>query len=220
MSKVERFVYIVESPSDEELMNGVGEGRMLCDALRLAGVTSFYRLAVSRTAFEKALGEGIDYAMGQMKEHIPIVHISAHGTKRGICLTCPYSALGTFTDRLEWGELAALLAPINSAAGGRLDLCMSSCGGGYGVMMALERCAGMPFRRFVGSLGKPTWADTAIGFGTFYHLFVGKGKSFDSAVEAMASATGHMRFRSGYAGQLRRDAVKLVRQARREARGA
>lgn len=49
--------------------------------------------------------------------------------------------------------------------------------------------ASLPFFALVGSPQSPTWADTAVGFATFYHL-VAKGARITDAVTAMRAASG------------------------------
>ena len=56
-----RFVYIVESPSDVDMLDGRAEGRLLTEALSLTGIKSVYKMAVSKETFVRSLrGELVD----------------------------------------------------------------------------------------------------------------------------------------------------------------
>lgn len=178
------FVYIVESPSADDLLNARTEGRLLTEALRLAGVLSFYHTAVNYSSFLAALGARLWDAVA-LARGLPILHISAHGTQHGLGLTD-----GRF---LEWRQLRDLLLPINSALNGGLVVCISSCSGFSGCRMAMSEEDRLPFFGLVGHTGVPRWSDAAVAFVTFYHRLF-KGSTVLEAVEVMRSASGDARF--------------------------
>ena len=109
----------------------IGEGDVLVDALRLAGIPAVSRLVVSGSALEAAFVVGMRETMEEYSDHVPIVHISAHGSDDGIGLTD-----GTL---VSWRNLREMLKPINAALDGNLLLCMSACHGAAACRMAMVR---------------------------------------------------------------------------------
>ena len=73
------FVYIVESPSAPDIYHGRSEGALVARALSLDLIPAISRTVINREALEAALRIGLPEAMSQLPEHLPIVHLSAHG---------------------------------------------------------------------------------------------------------------------------------------------
>jgi len=178
------FVHIVESPSADDLLDGRTEGRVLREALRLAGISQWYSLATNRQTFFKALEESLVKAWGYHKQP-PILHLSMHGDNEGIGLT----------DRtfLSWEELRHILTPVTNAMQGGLLICMSSCFGTAGCRMAMHEQQDNPFWGLVGNTASPSWADAAVAYVTFYHLFF-KGIPVDDCVDRMKFASNDLNF--------------------------
>ena len=112
---------------------------------------------------------------------MPLLHISAHGSQTGI----------TFLndDRVEWDEMRDAFRKINTSfVDGLLFVSMSSCHGVTAAEMAAED-GDYPFHALVGPEGEPTWAETAIGYATYYHQ-IAAGAPADDAVNAMRVASG------------------------------
>ncbi|MBL7210123.1 MAG: hypothetical protein ISS52_08495 [Dehalococcoidia bacterium] len=207
-----RFVYIIESPGDKDFVLEQTEGAVLTEALKLCRIPCNYVLAVSRQTFLFVLGPMLDTLMGKNAEAIPIIHFSAHGSKKGIQLT----------DKsvMEWGVLGERLAQVNSLVGGELIVCLSSCHSMYAGTMVLSSQYGTPFHFYVGSKGSPDWDVAAVAFVAFYHrLLRRKGGRMGGpisrdvvyrAVKAMRAASGHDGFMWGSAEWLRRQALRSV----------
>lgn len=174
------LVYIVESPSAIDLYHKRYEGEALGRALDLALVPAVHRLVVTEEAFRAAFLVGLKETLDQHPRLLPVLHLSAHGNEAGIQLTD-----GT---RISWDALREILMPVNKALNGMLVVCMSSCQGGSGCMMAMEE-GELPFHTIIGSFEKPTWADTTVAFMTFYHQ-IQKGTSVADALAAMQAASG------------------------------
>lgn len=105
---------------------------------------------------------------------IPVVlHLTAHGNEVGICVG---------TDFISWAELKPFIAALNAQCGGHLVLCMSSCKGVSGAVMALSE-GQLPFHTIVG-------ADDNIGIGvnanwhSFYSRLV-SGEGLDAAFNGL-----------------------------------
>jgi hypothetical protein len=178
------LVYIIESPSPVDLYHRRYEGEALSKALTLANIKSEHKLVVNEEAFQASLLIGLDETLKDHPDHLPIIHISAHGSNEGIQLTDETT--------IDWKGLKESLAPINKAFDGLLLLCMSSCHGFSACRMAMEE-DDAPFAAVIGNSGNPTWSDTAVGYAAFYHL-INKGKSFEDAVEGMCKASGDDNF--------------------------
>jgi hypothetical protein len=178
----EPFVFIIESPSSNDLFEERGEGKLLQKSLELSGTKAFHTVAADPASFRRALGDKLIQAWKSAGNFsFPIIHISAHGNSGGIGLTNEYF--------INWEELADLIRPINLALSGRLILCLSACSGTSGCQMAMNHIAELPFHSLVSNSGTPCWSDAAIAFATFYHLLL-KGSDFASIREAMDRASG------------------------------
>lgn len=59
---MQSFVYVIESPSSFDLLDGRTEGRSLCEALTLSGISYFYSLATDRNTLLTALGNRLNEA--------------------------------------------------------------------------------------------------------------------------------------------------------------
>jgi hypothetical protein len=176
------FVYIVESPSAPDLYHGRSEGALVHRALELNGIPCVTRTAIDRTAFTAALQLGLPEAMKAFPDRIPILHLSAHGSTKGIALSTG--------DPVSWGDLRDLVQPINASLSHNLLLCMSACEGYSACQMAM-RAGDEPYPYFgiVGHMRKPTWSDTAVAYSAFYHLLC-KGFIIREAVDGMIAACG------------------------------
>jgi hypothetical protein len=178
------FVYVVESPSADDLYDGRTEGRVLTEAFQLAGIKNRYIVAAGRDQFQRALGHDFATAVRQVGA-VPILHLSAHGCDEGIGLTDG--------DLVTWDQLRDLLMPANRALGDLLLVCMSACYGTAGRRMAMRVGEPLPYFAILGHPDSPTWADAAIGYAAFYHrLFDGSGLM--TALVAMRAASGDDRF--------------------------
>jgi len=183
---VEFFVYVVESPSHEDFFLGRSEGQLVGRAAELNGVPHAIRSVTSEEMLRRALITGLYAEMLKQPDRWAILHLSAHGHEGGIGLTD-----GTF---LAWDSLRDYLKPINTALGGRLLLCMSSCSGGSAMRMSMyPGDEEFPYAFMVGNGGTPRWSETAIAYATFYH-HLAAGRPIDAAVNAMKVASGNDEF--------------------------
>ena len=126
---MEEFVYIIESPSDEDLLDGRTEGRVLAEALDLAGIDYSYSLVTTEKSLEIALYERLAEAINSHNKS-PILHFSGHGNSQSLGLTDHTT--------LPWDELGNLLLPIKQELG-ELLICMFSCHGSFTKEMAKQK---------------------------------------------------------------------------------
>lgn len=183
------FVYIVESPQNSDLRVGRAEGKALCQALTLAEIPHRYSLVTDLKTLRQALGPKLVEAWTTLNK-FPILHLSMHGNQEGISLT-------NESDFLSWNSLRQELLPLNrvmsQVPNGGLLICMSSCFGSSGCRMAMYTDNEPSFRALVGNVGKTGWADAAVAYITFYHLFF-KGLPLDVCVDSMRVASGDYNF--------------------------
>jgi hypothetical protein len=200
------FVYIVESPSPDDLLESVSEGHLIKESLKLAGISAVLSLAVDFQSFLKALYPRLHETLVKLNG-IPILHLSAHGNEKGIELT----------DKrfIDWDELRKLLIPLNRILGGALILCMSSCSGLHGLRMVMSEEKEDPFIAIVCNTGTPNWSDTAVAFIAFYHRLF-EHASLPDAINAMCAASGDNGFIVEFAPTVKKEWIELVQKQRWE----
>ncbi len=174
------YVHIVESPSPAELRDGVTEGRALCSFLDIAGIPYSYSLAVDLDQFRIAMTNKVDEAINGFSK-LPILHLSVHGGEGGIQLTNQ--------EKLLWSELADYIHPINNRLNGRLDVCMSCCGGAYGAQMA-QVFPDSPYNWLVGSFADVALPDIALAYSILYRRVHCGYENLLELIETVRAASG------------------------------
>lgn len=202
--RIKFFVFVIESPSAVDLYHRRGEGDLLRQAVELNGIPCILKTAISIAAFDACIKIGLSEAMRALPGYIPLLHISAHGDKNGIQLSDGHV--------IDWETLREHLRPINQALGGSLVVCLSSCEGYMGVRMAMYTADhDLPYYALIGCGSKPTWAETAVGFTTFYHQLC-RGEHIAKAVEVMALASGNPMFWLEHAERSRQGFIEYINE--------
>ena len=179
------YVHIVESPSPDELLDGITEGKALCSFLDIAKIPYSYNLAVDLNHFKIAMGDRIWESITKYQVW-PILHLSAHGGQDGIQLTNQRDT-GQF---LSWSELATYLRPIHDKLKGGIGVCMSCCGGAYGTQMAKVIFRNLiPFNWIVGTSTVVAVPDIALAYSIFYRRFH-SGVSGQPLIDAVRVGSG------------------------------
>ena len=205
--KPKAFVYVIESPSDIDLLDGRTEGRSLCEALKLAEIPHAYTLITTKNALKVSLKERLIETLEKYPNQSPVLHLSMHGNNEGISLTD--------TAFIKWSELREILAPLTNGMEGGLLICMSSCNGSAGLSMAMHEDKDHPFWALVGNTQTTVWADAAIAYITFYHWFF-KGGTVKECVERMRAASGDENFISQYGQSIKQDWAAFMAATRRQ----
>lgn len=201
--RVKFFIFVIESPSAPDLYNKVSEGEVIKNAVALNGIHCVVKTAISLEAFIASLKIGVADEMQKLPNHIPILHISAHGNSDGIQLSDGHM--------LTWDQLKELLKPLNTALNNFLVVCMSSCEGYSGVRMAMSSDeSDLSYFALIGSSAKPTWSETAIGYATFYH-HLSRGEHISQAVDAMKIASGNNLFFIEHAEETRKGFIEYLK---------
>jgi len=196
------FVFNVESPSDNDFLHGITEGKALSEMLSVTGISSSYFIATSLEAFKTAINEKLPQ---EAKNHgkFPLLHLSMHGSSQGVGFTNG--------DELSWDQLRNLLLPIIRAMNGSLVICMSSCFGGSGCRMAMYTDNEPTFYALIGIDKKIDVFDTALSYASFYNLIF-KGHPFDSALAGMRAATCNREFILHFGQETRQEYIEFLNQ--------
>lgn len=184
MSNRAPFVHIIESPAPQDLVEDRCEGRVLGEALGIAGIQHVYSLAVNRDMFRYSITNRLLHAVVRFQSP-PILHVSAHGNSEGIALTNG--------EQITWIELADLVRPLANTLEGNLIVCLSACSGAAGCRMAMESSSGHTFGVLVSNTAAVSWADAAVAYVAFYHRLF-RDSSVAEATAAMKSASGDQNF--------------------------
>ena len=154
------YVHLVESPSPDELRDGVTEGKALCSFLDTAGIPYAYNLVVDLDQFHIAMTDKIDEAIDVFRK-VPILHLSTRGGESGIQLTNQ--------NELLWSELTEYIRLIHESIPGGLGGCMSGRFGLHGAKMAeVISKANIPYEWMVGSVYEIEVLDVALAYAIFY----------------------------------------------------
>lgn len=187
-TRLKETIYMIESPSSEDLFKARNEGDALARTLALAEIEVNYYLAASEETFQDALDDiairinGLNdvYAM-------PFIHISAHGHEQGIELT---DGGTVFWDQLTFklsqlSELVGMIPPLYKGASSlpRINLGLSSCGAFANYKAAL--IGQQPVQLMLGPTRDVGWCQALIGFSTFYYQSFILEQNFHKALEVM-----------------------------------
>ncbi len=196
------FVHIIESPSDDDLLEERMEGKALSKALKLADIPYSYNLVTTKKSLTSAIRWKLHEAVKKFNKP-PILHISMHGNNEGVGLTN-----GEF---ISWQDLRNELTPLMNNMNGGLLICMSSCSGGSGCRMAMHENEDFPFWALIGNTQDALWSDAAVAYITFYHLFF-KGMNAIDCVSAMKIASNDKNFSIFEGAEVKKDWGKYIRQ--------
>jgi hypothetical protein len=178
------LIYILESPSPEDVYCDRSEGQLITGLLDLLGMNYLLRNISNSLMFRHAMTDGLQADCKRLGKTPLVLHLSCHGNQDGICLTSG--------EVVPWAELRQLVAPLNKEVNGALLLCMSSCEGFHAFQMCVE-LESAPFFGIIGNTGNITWAESAIGYAVFYHQLE-LGRNSLEALEAVRVASGNSCF--------------------------
>lgn len=172
-------VFIVESPSPEDIYECRSEGEPICRVVTLNGLACETRCTANEAALKRAVAEYTGKVAASPK-FPPVLHVSAHGCTGGLALS---------DERVvPWPDFLELLRQANELADEGIVLCISCCYGSSAANVSDPNPSRPAFRYLVTNKASPTWPQTTIGFATFYHYLI-KEQSLESAVEAMRASS-------------------------------
>jgi len=194
-------VYIIESPSANDLLHGRCEGTSLTSIFKLEDIPYEYYLAINKDTVKSALElikEDMLYVhYEEMREcfFFPIIHLSCHGNEDCIAFSSG--------DSIKWNELNQIIndMELNLAfdEGGTinpLSLSMSSCCGLYAIFADREEHSvdKSPFAFVLGHEESIRWDDALIAFATYYHNLIKKELTMTDSVRCMNNSINNADF--------------------------
>ena len=178
-------VYIIESPSDENLLEQKTEGKSLSSIFELSEIPYDYYLVTTEKTLKQAFESIKEDVLDLQDDYLfvwPIIHISCHGNEEEIGLTD--------NSRIQWSVLNDLLSTINVCfeveSVSPILLSMSSCYGLHAIKADWEKQGDRsPFAFVLGHEDTILWDDALIAFSVFFHHFVNKKCTADISLECM-----------------------------------
>lgn len=184
-------IFIIESPSAEDIKDDRKEGHALSEILRLANIQNSYRQVANSNELEAALGSiATEVNSHKNKFGAITLHFSFHANEDGFRLTSQeivkwsvfFGSIKKFEDRL--GYIAApgiKIAPVN--------LNFSACKG-YNAVKIKPMGETCPYFMLVGPTENVDWSDSLLAFATYYHNTIHKRKGNKEAVALMNIVNG------------------------------
>lgn len=188
-------VYIIESPSPEDVLDGRREGNALASMLQLGGISVELYDVINMETLRTAMTRIADDFLGNGQYRSLGLHFSMHGDEDGLELCNG--------DLVDWDDLHKLLDELNITIGYR-TLDNPKYAGKHVSMVYLQfsSCSGLHAEKLVDMgdyccyfslVGPPDavdWSDSLLAFATFYHnLIYWDGKPAD-ALFRMNAAIG------------------------------
>lgn len=188
-------IYVVESPSDKDLIEKRTEGKGLIHYFGLANISSEYYLVGNGVELSTAFKE-IAKDVKEIKSSLsvtdifnPVIHFSGHGNDELFGLTD--------NSYLSWTDLGKELYDLNIAAGIDLTerisdfiICLSVCHGAK-LKDVIKNGNGTPFFAMIGPTVSIDWTEAITAFQTFYHSFIIKEKIFSESLKIMKTSSGY-----------------------------
>jgi len=185
-------VYIIESPSKDDIEAGRNEGGALGKTLELATIDNEVFTISSLDEFKNALkvmSEEINKIKGKLGSvHL---HFSMHGSDDGILLTD-----GTF---LDWKKLHEVLKEFNDSikyielsSGLKIAptyLSFSVCKG-FSARAIKELGDESPYTALIGPTEPVEWADSLLAYSIFFHNAILKKTGTTKALKNMNETVG------------------------------
>jgi len=182
-------IYLIESPSPDDLYCGRNEGDALARTLSLGEIDVQYYLATNDEQFERAFDD-IAIRFNSLEDSaikMPFVHFSAHGREDGFDLTDgDYFPWEKFTRKLHY--LSDVVGTLNLPPPfppnlPRINVSLSSCSAFRNYRPTIEK--DFPFQLLVGPNVDIGWCQALIGFSTFFYQAFVQKNSFETALKSM-----------------------------------
>lgn len=203
--RYQAFVYIVDSPSSQDLFNGYSIGMALYDTLKAIGIPCVYTLATSDQTFTLAMTQKLQATIQQFQTDpsinaYPFIHLCMHGAPEGIALTD-----NTF---INWPNLRQLLSSHNAIKGYDPIVCMASCNGIQASMMA--HAYDSAFNVLIGNTGSVFQSDVTVAYLAFYnHMFIKSG-TIEQAIQIMKAASSDNNFYHAIGAQIKNQRLNEI----------
>ncbi|MBL7717695.1 MAG: hypothetical protein JNL72_02575 [Flavipsychrobacter sp.] len=189
-----RKVYIIESPSPQDILDGRREGLALSEILTLAAIkNSYYQVSDFDTlllAFHRII---LDINQKDNRLGVVDLHFSMHGNSQGLGLSSG--------QLIEWQALAPILNDFNNKVGymeiemapgkkyGSANLNFSVCHG-FNATLMKEYSEHSPFTTILGPIHEVNWSDSLMAFAVYYHNTIHKGHGWRYSAKMMNATVG------------------------------
>lgn len=185
-------VYIIESPSKEDIEADRNEGGALGKTLELATIKNKVYTVSNVDGLKEALLE-IAIEVEEIKKELGAVHLhfSMHGSEDGITLTDDtfinwqefYEIIKEFNDNIKYIELpnGLKIAPTY--------LTFSVCKG-FSATAIKDFGEESPYTALIGPTDSVEWADSLLAFSIFFHNVIIKKTGTTTALENMNKTVG------------------------------
>lgn len=181
-------IFIIESPSLNDVKVDRREGFALSEILRLSNIQNSYINVDSIATFSEALKNISDEIKKDIKKYGAItLHFSMHGNEEGIGLTNG--------DFIDWQKLYSIIKEFNDLIGyyitlpngkilAPLNLHFSVCKGFYAI--AIKKLGvETPYQTLVAPTDTVNWADSIMAFSIYYHSTLHKTNGSKVALQKM-----------------------------------
>ncbi len=179
-------IFIIESPSNDDIEKGWEESKALSQNLKLAGIKNTSFTVSGIESFEESLANISKEVKRDKRDFGAItLHFSMHGTKDGLQFTND--------EFLDWKNFYLLIKNFNEYIGyltfkGKnippVNLNFSVCYAFYAIAiknMGVES----PYQMLVAPTSPIHWADSILAFETFYHNSLHLESGVSSAISKM-----------------------------------
>jgi hypothetical protein len=185
------FVYIIDSPSTNDLIEGYTIGMSLRDVLQAIKIPVIYTLAGDPDIFQWALTVKLQYCIDQFQMNkysttYPIIHLCMHGNPNGVILTNEW--------KYSWEQLTHPLGHYINITGFNPIVCMASCNGIEAKKMVNVSASVLYY--FIANVDAILQADLITAYLTFYHLIFQKNYDIPAAVDVMKKSSADINFYS------------------------
>jgi len=173
-------VFIIESPSEEDLLAGRQEAGALQQVLELLGIPSVLYRCTTSEGFRLATIRATEESKKLSASVLPVLHVSCHGDKE-----LPRLVLTNGTMGVEEFSLCTLA--MNGQCKKGLVVATSVCDGAWLFDVKAGRAGA--FEYFVGPTDVIDWGEALVAYSAFYYMLA-QGREILDAVEAMDGAVG------------------------------
>lgn len=185
-------IFIIESPSKEDVSIGRREGLALSETLTLTRIqNSCITVTDEASLIDNLIKISDEIKIDQKKWGAITLHFSLHGNENGVSLMS-----GEFID---WKHFYRILKPFNDKLGYidykylpkfvPINLHLSVCEG-FKAKIIKGMGEESPFISLVGPICAVDWADSLIAFTAYYHNIIHKKTGIKKAVEIMNQVNG------------------------------
>jgi hypothetical protein len=188
-------IYIIESPSNEDISENRKEGQALSEALKLASIKNKYFVVGTINEFSHCFDSILETELknkNKGKVSYVTLHFSMHGNNKGIALTNNEVIIWKDLYNSYLKKLITTLGYQKSKNGSivaPIHLHFSTCNGIYAkVITTMDENS--PYISLVGPNTTVNWSDSLVAFIILYHNTIHKENGPQKSVQLMNAGAG------------------------------